>query len=103
MKHSDKATRLLSDLAITPLTVKRIRVETGAVRDLALSDAYNKALSISAVSILGWIRDNYPISFEERKNIDALLSSLENSQNANREQIVNEINGLVKLASHYTK
>lgn len=75
MKHTPKVKQLLDDLARIPLT-GRIKVDSEAVRELAQSDALNRAGVLAATSILAILADRTPMAIEDRKNVEIVLDTI---------------------------
>jgi hypothetical protein len=82
---------------------QKIKLNIGDVRDLMARKTFYETATVSAITILSWVADNLPISFEERKNIMALISTVENEPKLDKVELSKELNNLLAIASHYTK
>lgn len=82
---------------------QKIKLNIGDVRDLTARKTFYETATVSAITILSWVADNLPISFEERKNIMALISTVENEPKLDKVELSKELNNLLAIASHYTK
>lgn len=75
MKQSETVKQLLADLSRMP-TTGRIKVNADAVRELAQSDALNRAGVLAATSILAVLADRTPMAIEDRKNVETVLDTI---------------------------
>lgn len=80
---------------------QKVKIKAGLIREELSQKALYAGVSMAAAAALGWIADNMPISFEERKNIDTILSSLQNGLKQNKIQQSVAISDLLKIAKHY--
>jgi hypothetical protein len=82
---------------------QKVKLNVGDVRDLMARKTFYETATVSAITILSWVADNMPISFEERKNIVALINAVENEPTLDKIKLSQELNNLLAVASHYTK
>lgn len=82
---------------------QKIKLNVGDVRDLMARKTFYETATVSAITILSWVADNLPISFEERKNILDLISAVEHEPELNKIELSQQLNSLLAIASHYTK
>lgn len=74
-----------------------IKVKAGLVRKEVEKHAVTKSSLMAAVAALAYIADNVPISFEERRNIDAIMKGLDGGNP------IATVNEMARIAGHYTK
>lgn len=74
-----------------------VKIKAGVIRKELEQHMANRSRLMAAVAVLAYVADNIPISFEERKNIDAILASV------NNEYPVQVVNDMAKIAGHYTQ
>lgn len=82
---------------------QKVKLNVGDVRDLMARKTFYETATVSAITILSWVADNLPISFEERKNIMGLISAVENEPKLDKLELSQQLNHLLAVASHYTK
>lgn len=82
---------------------KMVKIKVGILRgELSLKTQY-QAVATAGVSLLAWFAANTQISFEERKNIDRILFSMQNAPTQNEVQRLESLNELYLMTTHYTK
>lgn len=82
---------------------QKIKLNVGDIRDLMARKTFYETATVSAITILSWVADNLPISFEERKNIVALINAVETEPTLDKIELSKQLNNLLAVASHYTK
>lgn len=82
---------------------QKIKLNVGDVRDLTARKTFYESSTVAAVTILSWVADNLPISFEERKNILSLIETVAKEPSLNKIELSEQLNNLLAIASHYTK
>jgi hypothetical protein len=82
---------------------QKIKLNIGDVRDLTARKTFYESATVSAITILSWVADNLPISFEERKNIEALIQSVAKEPGLDKIELSEQLNTLLAIANHYTK
>lgn len=102
MKLSDKTKQMLADLARTP-SKGRIKVDSESVRELAQSDALNRAGVLAATSVLAMLADRTPMAFEDRKHVETVLDSVLNANPNDVESVNNSIKALTQIVAIYHK
>lgn len=102
MKLTQRAQKALQMMQTIPGNGK-IKIEAAAIRDLAASDALNRAATMAAISILANLVDTSPLSFEHRRDIDLLLNAIMNVDASSAEEFGQAIHALTTIAVHYNK
>lgn len=82
---------------------QKVKLNIGDVRDLTARKTFYESATVSAVTILSWVADNLPISFEERKNILTLIETVAKEPSLNKIELSEQLNQLLAIANHYTK
>jgi hypothetical protein len=82
---------------------QKIKLNIGDVRDLTARKTFYESSTVAAVTILSWVADNLPISFEERKNILLLIETVAKEPSLNKIELSEQLNNLLAIANHYTK
>lgn len=82
---------------------QKVKLNIGDVRDLTARKTFYETATVSAITILSWVADNLPISFEERKNITDLIQAVEDEPKLTKIELSQKLNNLLAIANHYTK
>jgi len=102
MKTSDQVKRLLADVARTPGDQK-IKVSASAIRELAQSDALNRAAALAGISVLAFLADKTPMAIEERKHTEFVIDAMQQANRGDPESIRNAVNSLTQIVGYYTE
>lgn len=82
---------------------QKIKLAAGDIRDLMARKTFYESSTVAAVTILSWVADNLPISFEERKNILSLIETVAKEPSLDKIKLSEQLNTLLAIANHYTK
>lgn len=82
---------------------QKIKLNVGDIRDLMARKTFYESSTVAAITILSWVADILPISFEERKNILSLIETVAKEPSLNKIELSEQLNSLLAIASHYTK
>lgn len=102
MKTSDQVKRLLDDVARTPGDQK-IKVSASALRELAQSDALNRAAALAGISVLAFLADKTPMPIEERKHTEFVIDAMQQANRGDPESIRNAVSSLTQIVGYYTE
>lgn len=81
---------------------KKIKVEAGALRDLAMCDVVHRSSVMACVAILAKLADT-PIPFEIRRDIDSVLNAIQISDTGDQLSVQEAVKQLTTIAGIYNR
>jgi hypothetical protein len=103
MKLTPRSKAALQDLAKMAVPDdKKVKVEAGAIRDLAMCDVVHRSAVMACVAILAKLADT-PIQFEIRRDIDAVLNAINVADGGNQLSVNEAVKQLTTIAGIYNR